>query len=43
MRSYPGYLSPVVRPQNLDIASGHSEEIAGGLAKTILQGTVQGK
>ena len=44
MHSCPGYLSTVVRLRNLDIASGHSEEIAaGGVAKTILQGTVQGK
>ena len=33
----------VVRLRNLDIDSGHSEEIAAGPAKTILQGTVQGK
>ena len=43
MHSCPGYLSTVVRLRNLDIASGHSEEIAAGVAKTILQGTVQGK
>jgi len=43
MSSYPGYLSTVVGLRNLDIASGHAEEIATGLAKTILQGTMQGK
>ena len=40
MTSYPGYLSTVVRLRNLDVYSGHSEEIAAGLAKTISQGTV---
>ena len=40
MTSYPGYLSTVVRLRNLDVYSGHSEEFAAGLAKTISQGTV---